>query len=106
MSGGGVSTFYHFILFQFGTKYDDYEYDEEETPKETPTRGNFPQSTANWSNPLAGGFNPMNPLAPSNNPLASNPLGGGMPVAAVIKPPPKPEEQLPPITDGFKNEYI
>ena len=48
----------------------------------------------------------MNPLAPSNNPLASNPLGGGMSVAAVVKPPPKPEEQLPPIKDGFKNEYI
>jgi hypothetical protein len=48
----------------------------------------------------------MNPLAPSNNPLASNPLGGGMPVASVIKPPPKPEEQLSPIKDGFKNEYI
>ena len=30
------------LCVKWGTKYDDYEYDEEETPKETPTRGNFP----------------------------------------------------------------
>jgi intein-encoded DNA endonuclease-like protein len=39
---------------------------------------------------------------------SSNPLGGGSAgiPAAVIKPPPKAEEQLKPITEGFKNEYI
>ena len=100
MSGTGVSIVQHSNNFsQFGSKYNDYDYDEEEsTPKETPTRGNFPQSTANWSNPLGSGFNPLNPLA-------ANPLGGG-PAPAVIRPPPKAEEQLVPIKDGFKNEYI
>lgn len=102
MSGSGVSiNFYN--LFQFGNNYDDYEYDEEEpTPKETPTRGNFPQSTATWNNPLANNFNPLNPLA--SNPLSNNPLGG--PPATVIKPPQKAEEQLQPIKEGFKNQYI
>ena len=61
-------------------------------------------NTSNFNNPLAQGFNPLNPLA-------SNPLGGGpnntatkavaMPAVEQVKL----EEQLPLPTE-FKNIYI
>lgn len=46
MAGANVSDQFFNEILQFGSKYDEYEYDEEETPKQTPTtKGNFPQST-------------------------------------------------------------
>ena len=68
---------------------------------------------ANFSNPLAPGYNPLNPLASSSlsasnaNPL--NPLGGPPKKAAAVNKPVQQSaeliKQLEPPTE-FKNEYI